>query len=80
MLGERNVGLTVYCGHEIYLAESFLQRLKKSELITLNRSRYPLVEFDFCERSASAYEKLRMLLEAGYVPIVAHPERYAFGA
>ncbi|MEE1283676.1 MAG: CpsB/CapC family capsule biosynthesis tyrosine phosphatase [Acutalibacteraceae bacterium] len=78
MLDERNVGLTVYCGHEIYLAEGFLQRLKKSELVTLNRSRYPLVEFDFYEQASDAYRKIEMLVSEGYVPIVAHPERYAF--
>jgi len=78
MLDDRKVGLTVYCGHEIYLAEGFLQRLNRSELITLNRSRYPLVEFDFYEKASDAYRKIKMLVSEGYVPIVAHPERYAF--
>lgn len=78
MLNKHKVSLSVYCGQEIYLAEGFLQRLNRNELITLNHSRYPLVEFDFHEQASDAYRKIGMLVSEGYVPIVAHPERYAF--
>lgn len=77
-LNDRGVDLTLYCGQEIFLADGFLHRLRKGELITLNRSRYPLVEFDFYEQASDAYRKIEMLSSEGYVPIVAHPERYAF--
>lgn len=77
-LKEHNIALTLYPGQEIYLEEGFLQRLKQNELITLNRSRYALVELDFYERAEEAYRKIEALAGEGYVPIVAHPERYAF--
>ena len=70
----------VYCGQEIYLEKGFLQRLRQNELITLNRSRYALVELDFYEHSDDAYKKIAALVSEGYVPVVAHPERYAFVA
>lgn len=79
-ISEHGIKLTVYIGHEIFLGNGFMQRLRKGELMTLNGSRYALVEFDFYEQSADAYKKVSALAAEGYVPIVAHPERYAFVA
>lgn len=79
-LDDRGIKLKVYSGQEIYLEEGFLQLLKRNELITLNRSRYALAELDFYERADEAYKKISSLVSEGYVPIVAHPERYAFVA
>lgn len=79
-LDSRGLDVRVYCGQEIYLEEGFLQRLRQNELITLNRSRYALVELDFYEHSDDAYKKIAALVSEGYVPVVAHPERYAFVA
>ena len=70
--------IRVFPGQEIFCAGSFTEDLKSGRLMTLNFSRYPLVEFDFSERGESVETKLGSLLAEGYVPIVAHPERYAF--
>lgn len=80
VIREKGIELELYPGQEIYLADGFAQRLKNNELITLNRSRYALVELDFYEREEAAYRKIQLLVSEGYVPIVAHPERYAFVA
>ena len=77
-LKDHEINLTLYSGQEIYLEENFLHRIKHNELITLNRSRYLLVELDFYERADDAYKKIHALVSEGYVPIIAHPERYAF--
>lgn len=77
-LSENSDPFEVYPGQEIFCDGNFLEMLKNGELITLNHSRYPLVEFDFTERSSSVYEKLESVLAEGYTPVVAHPERYAF--
>ena len=70
--------LTFYPGQEIFCGENFLKLLSDGKLITINKSIYPLVEFDFYEHSASVYHKLEKLIAEGYTPVVAHPERYAF--
>lgn len=77
-LKEREIPVEIYTGQEIYCTGRVAPLLTSGELITLNHSRYPLVEFDFYEFGKSVYEKLRMLTAEGYVPVVAHPERYAF--
>lgn len=75
---KNGINLTVYPGQEIYLAPGFVDSLKKGDFIGLNESRYMLVEFSVNERADVAYRKLQQVITEGYVPIVAHPERYGF--
>lgn len=79
-LEHANIPLELYRGQEIFCCGSFIEKLKSGELITLNGSRYPLVEFRFDERAEDVYKKLGLLIAEGYVPVVAHPERYRFVA
>ncbi len=70
--------IKVYPGCEIFGAGDFVNLLKSGKLITLNDSIYPLIEFDFYEHPASVFVKLQQVVVEGFVPVVAHPERYAF--
>lgn len=72
------IPVKVYCGQEVYCTSRTHELLKSGRVITINNSRYVLVEFDFSEYSSSVYEKLSRITAEGYVPIVAHPERYGF--
>ncbi|MBQ6838937.1 MAG: hypothetical protein IJO44_08855 [Clostridia bacterium] len=78
ILVREGVPLKIYTGCEIFAAGDFIKLLKKGNLLTLNNSNYVLVEFDFFEHHASVFMKLEELLSEGYIPVVAHPERYAF--
>lgn len=73
-----NVPVRILPGHEIFAHGDFLQQIKNGQLITLNNSVYPLIEFDFYKHPRTVFPKLEQLLAEGYVPIVAHPERYEF--
>ena len=77
-LKENDIPIEVYTGQEIFCTGRALSLLKEGKLVTLNDSRYPLLEFDFYEFSTSVYRKLQQFLAEGFVPVVAHPERYAF--
>ncbi len=77
-LTAENIPLKIFPGHEIFAYGDFLQQLKKGLLITLNNSVYPLIEFDFYEHPRTVFSKLEQLLAEGYIPIIAHPERYEF--
>ena len=72
------VKVEILPGNEIFCAGRFISLIKNGKLRTLNDSRYALVEFDFEEYADSAYMKLSQLASEGYVPVVAHPERYGF--
>lgn len=77
-LKREGVGVEVYPGQEIFSTPDTARLLREGKLITLNFSRYALVEFDFYEYSVEAYAMLGQIAAEGYVPVVAHPERYAF--
>lgn len=77
-LKNKDCDLKIYPGQEIFCEDNVIDLLSSGKLITLNHSRYLLVEFDFYERSSSVFRKLDMLVSEGYCPVVAHPERYAF--
>ena len=71
------IPLRLYAGQEIYLTDDVLPLLGEGRLISLNRSRYILSEFSFREAPARMVELLKPRLAAGYIPVIAHPERYA---
>lgn len=72
------IPIEIYSGQEIFCTEDMLQLFEKRKLITLNNSRYPLVEFAFDEYSTDVFRRLEKLIAVGLIPVVAHPERYYF--
>ena len=75
---EAGVPIKILPGQEIFCQAGTLNLLKAGKVITLNNSRYPLVEFKFEENGEMVVAKLKKLISEGYVPVVAHPERYRF--
>ena len=69
---ELNVGL----GMEIFCTRDVPRLLREKKLLTLNDSRYVLVEFAFGIDIVRMERMLYSILDSGYVPIIAHPERY----
>jgi protein-tyrosine phosphatase len=63
-------------GAEIYLRPGTVDQLKFGHLWSLAGSRYVLVEVPYQPWPPYADESLYSLQLAGYVPILAHPERY----
>ena len=77
-LEETQIPLKLYLGMEIFGTPETADLLRQGKLLTLNGSRYPLVEFDFLAQGPEETEILENLIQAGYRPLVAHPERYIF--
>lgn len=77
-LSRREIPVALYPGQEVFMSGPVTELLRQGKLITLNRSRYLLVEFDPEESASLACRKLAQVAAEGYVPIVAHPERYGF--
>lgn len=76
-LEKDRIPLKIHPGSEIYFTPGVLQMLKTGEAMTLNRSRYFLIEFDFYSREQTILDQCEMAASSGLVPVVAHPERYA---
>jgi len=77
-LRENEIPLKLLPGMEIFGTGDTVRLLKEGQLLTINGSRYPLVEFGFQSTGDEETMILRSLCKAGYRPIVAHPERYSY--
>lgn len=77
-LKRENIPLRLLPGMEIFATEHIVDLIKMKKVITLNKSRYILIEFDFNEDPEYADIILRQVRELGLIPIIAHVERYEF--
>ncbi len=77
-LDREGLPLELVRGMEIFGTSETAQLLSQGRLFTLNGSRYPLVEFSFLSDGTRETAILGQILEAGFRPLVAHPERYSY--
>ncbi|MFR8317344.1 MAG: tyrosine-protein phosphatase [Catenibacillus sp.] len=75
-LKERRLPLRLVSGMEILSDGDVIGRIRRGEALTLNQSPYVLIEFEFDVPALQIYRDLDRLLDAGYIPVLAHPERY----
>ncbi len=66
----------IYLGTEIYFTQEIPEQLKKREVLTINGTRYVLVEFSPSDSYEHIYKSIQQLQMYGYEVIVAHVERY----
>ena len=78
MLEECEIPLKLVMGMEIFGTEDTASMLRDGKLLTLNGSRYPLIEFSFRSDGEMETKILRSVCRAGFRPVVAHPERYTY--
>lgn len=77
-LRQEEIPLKLYLGMEIFGTPETAELLQAERLLTLNGSRYPLIEFGFYTDGEEETEILESVIRAGYRPVVAHPERYEY--
>lgn len=74
-----NVGqgdMQIYLGCELHSSMDMVECLKKGRRLTMAGSRYVLVEFSNNDEKSYIEERIRSLLMNGFIPIIAHAERY----
>ncbi len=77
LLQQHGIPLQVLPGSEVFAHSSNLRTLlEEDRLVPLNHSRYLLVEFNFQTAPEVFSQLLDMITRYGYVPVIAHPERY----
>ena len=62
---------------EYLMDEQFIRLFQAGELLTL-KDNYVLVEISYTNPPIQLYEIIFDLRVAGYIPVLAHPERYVF--
>ena len=71
-----NPNMKLFLGNEIYYSDSIIEDLKAGKVLTMANSRYILVEFSPKDSEQHIYQAMSRLVRAGYIPILAHVERY----
>lgn len=77
-LKNEDIGLELYVGSEIYITENMVDLLKEKKASSINNSKYVLFEIPMNNKTMLTKEIIYRLIENGYVPVLAHPERYSF--
>lgn len=76
MLRAERIPVKLYAGAELYLSDGVLNADNLDEL-TLGNSKYILCEFPLGPFNINRVtEWIDEIIERGYVPVIAHPERY----
>lgn len=74
---DKKIHITFYPGHECYYYSELVSKLDSGEALTLAGSRYVLVEFEPDCLFNVLLTGLQDLKENGYIPVLAHFERYS---
>lgn len=75
-IDKEGLNLRIYTGMEVYASHDTIERIKNNEILSLNDSRYILIEFPFEFIPRYISDLLFAVQLEGYTPIIAHPERY----
>ncbi len=75
---ENGIKTEIFLGSEVFCSDEFLNTLSDKNFFTLNGTDYLLVEFPFEETTDQIINGASAVINAGYRPIIAHPERYKF--
>lgn len=77
MAKQLNLSIEIEAAAEYYNDEYFIQLIKEKNLLTFGDN-YVLVEFAFMSEPTNTQSMFFELLSAGYKPVLAHFERYAY--
>ena len=75
---KEQIPIRLHPGMEVFLTEEVPDLIAERKIITLNGSRYPLVEFDFRIDPDYADYLVDGVAKTGLTPLIAHVERYGF--
>ena len=68
----------LHIGSEVYLTEKIIDLLKEGKASTINNSCYVLFELPINEKMINYKDIVFKMVSTGFIPILAHPERYSF--
>jgi len=72
---KKNINL--YLGNEVFVDNNLLDFIEKDYIMTINNSRYLFFELPMNGSYSGIEDLIFKLKTSGYIPIIAHPERYS---
>lgn len=74
---QRNeMDLRIFLGNELHYSQGCLEWIEDGFCRTINATRHVLVDFDHDEEYKNIEFAVRIFLHEGYIPVLAHIERY----
>lgn len=74
---DKNKPIKLNAAAEYMLDDHLIELLNRNEILTL-KDNYVLVEMSYINPPIQLYDIIFKIQLAGYIPILAHPERYSF--
>lgn len=76
MVNQELPGMKLYLGNEIYYQQEAPERLSAGRILSMNGSRYCLLEFQPSSLRSQVISGVSEMVRNGFIPIIAHAERY----
>jgi tyrosine-protein phosphatase YwqE len=74
---EKGIDIMIEAAAEYYLDDGFLDHLERGDMMTLE-GKYILFETSYFAKPLQLEEMIFEISAAGYIPVMAHPERYRY--
>ena len=71
------IGIKLHLGTEIHVNGDILEYIEKRKVYTLADTEYVLTEYGYDTEYSYIFKTTHELLRHGYIPVIAHVERYA---
>ena len=72
----KDIPVQLVLGAEAWVNEQLPQLLQQGMIPTINGGRYLLTEFPVDTKEGQFIPMLQKIIQLGYIPLIAHPERY----
>lgn len=77
ILKRYNIPIELEASAEYYLEDNLFNAIEREEILSFgNQKKYLLFEASFIAKTAYLIDSARRIQQAGYIPVLAHPERY----
>lgn len=77
LLKDENISIPFKAAAEYFMDDWFENHIKTEKLLTL-KDNYILVEISYLSAPLNLYKTIFDIQLAGYIPVLAHPERYTY--
>lgn len=75
---QNNIDIQLYQANEIYICNDMLELINNESACSINNSKYVLFELPMNQEPLNLLEVIYTLKQNGYIPVIAHPERYIY--
>ena len=75
---KEKIDIKLYLGNEVFINNNISNNIKDGNIYSLNNSKYVLFELPFHDEILNLQDIIYELKLEGYIPVLAHPERYTY--